>query len=121
MTFEAPGFSTARERGSTLLADETLTINMTVKFGATREVLTVTADEIQVDTSTSTLKQVVEGQRILEMPLNGRNVATLTLGVPGAVNAPSGGAEQGFTKTFPGAVTISANGARQNMISYQLH
>ena len=27
---------------------------------------------------------------------------------------------QGFTKTFPGAVTISANGARQNMVSYQL-
>ena len=36
------------------------------------------------------------------------------------LNSPGGGADQGFTKTFPGAVTISANGARQNMVSYQL-
>ncbi len=36
------------------------------------------------------------------------------------LNSPGEGADQGFTKTFPGAVTISANGARQNMVSYQL-
>src|SRR5207245_11384830 len=38
----------------------------------------------------------------------------------GAVNSPGGGADQGFTKTFPGALTISANGSRQNQVSYQL-
>jgi len=54
------------------------------------------------------------------LPLNGRNAATLTLLVAGAVNSPNGGADQGATKTFPGAVTFSANGARQNTISYQL-
>ena len=52
--------------------------------------------------------------------MNGRNAAQLTLLSPGSVNSPNGGADQGFTKTFPGAVTISANGARQNMVSYQL-
>jgi hypothetical protein len=36
------------------------------------------------------------------------------------VNSPNGGADQGATKTFPGAVTYSANGARQDTISYQL-
>src|SRR5207244_4391838 len=40
--------------------------------------------------------------------------------VAGAVNSPNGGADQGDTKTFPGAVTCSATGARQNSISYQL-
>src|SRR5207244_6764895 len=33
---------------------------------------------------------------------------------------PSSGADQRTTKTFPGAVTLSVNGARQNQISYQL-
>ena len=69
---------------------------------------------------TSTMRQVVEQARISELPLNGRNAAQLTLLSSGTVTSPNGGADQGFTKTFPGAVTISANGARQNMVSYQL-
>jgi outer membrane receptor protein involved in Fe transport len=120
LTVEAKGFSTSRQTGITLLADQTLTLNIAVSLGATTEVVTVVSNALQVDTSTSVLKQVIEQQRISELPLNGRNAATLTLLVAGAVNSPNGGADQGATKTFPGAVTFSANGARQNSISYQL-
>src|SRR6266436_5818081 len=120
LTVEAKGFSTSKESGVTLLADQTLTVNVSVKLGVTTEVVTVTGNALQVDTATSTLKQVIEQQRISELPLNGRNAAQLTLLVAGAVNSPNGGADQGATKTFPGAVTFSTNGARQNSISYQL-
>src|SRR3989441_7720098 len=119
VSVEARGFSTAKEN-ITLLADQTLTVNVQLKLGVSTETVTVTSGDTQVDTTTSILKQVIEQQRLVELPLNGRNAATLTLVVPGAVNSPGGGADQGFTKTFPGAVTISANGARQNMVSYQL-
>src|SRR5260370_4133029 len=57
---------------------------------------------------------------MVELQLNGRKAAQLTLLVAGAVNSPNGGADQGQTKTFPGAVTISTNGSRQNTISYRL-
>jgi len=117
---EAKGFSTSKESAVTLLADQTLTVNVGVKLGMTTEVVTVTSGALQVDTATSTLKQVIEQERISELPLNGRNAAQLTLLVAGAVNSPNGGADQGATKTFPGAVTYSANGARQDTISYQL-
>ena len=120
LSVEAKGFSTERERGVVLLADQTLTVNISLKLGMTSEVVTVSSNALQVDTSTSTLRQVIEQQRISELPLNGRNAAQLTLLVPGAVNAPNGGADQGATKTFPAAVTYSANGSRQNTISYQL-
>src|SRR6266567_3788691 len=120
LTVEAAGFSTSKENGINLLANQTLTVNFSVKLGMTTEVVTVMANALQVDTATSTLKQVIEQQRISELPLNGRNAAQLTLLVPGAVNSPNGGADQGATKTFPGAVTYSANGARQDTISYQL-
>lgn len=120
ITVEASGFSTVRQQGITLLADQTLTVNINLKLGMTTETVTVSGDPLQVDTSTSTLRQVIEEQRITELPLNGRNAAQLTLLVPGAVNSPNGGADQGATKTFPGAVTYSANGARQDTISYQL-
>src|SRR5262252_6564877 len=117
---EATGFTTFAQKGVTLLANQTLTVNVTAQVSGTTEQLNVTASDVQVDTSTPTLKQVIEKERVQELPLNGRNAATLTLLVPGAISAPSGGADQGTTKTFPGAVTIAANGARQNMISYSL-
>jgi len=120
LTAEANGFSTWKQSGLTLLADQTLTVNIGLKLGATSEVVTVTSTQLQVDTSTATLKQVVEMQRLEELPLNGRNAAELTLQSSGAQTAPGGGADQGNTKTFPGAVTISANGSRGNQISYQL-
>src|SRR3984893_7559731 len=120
LSVEAPGFSTSKQNGVVLLADQTLTVNLTLRLGATTEIVTVTANALQVDTSTSTLKQVIDQERISELPLNGRNAAQLTLLVPGAANPRNGGPDQGPTKTFPAAVTYSANGARQNTISYQL-
>ena len=120
ITVEAKGFSTAKQQGVTLLADQSLTVNMGLKLGSVTEIVTVTTNTVQVDTSTSSLKQVIEQQRISELPLNGRNAAQLTLLVAGAVNSPNGGADQGATKTFPGAVTYSTNGTRQDSISYQL-
>jgi Carboxypeptidase regulatory-like domain len=120
LTIEAEGFSTLKQSDVALLADQTLTVNLALRLGTNTEVVTVAGDAIQVDTATSTLRQVIEQQRISELPLNGRNAAQLTLLVPGTVNSPNGGADQGATKTFPGAVTYSANGARQDTISYQL-
>src|SRR2546427_7007891 len=120
LSVEANGFSTSRESRIVLLADQTLTVNVGLKLGMTTEVVVVSGNALQVDTATSTLKQVIEQQRLVEMPLEGRNAAKLTLLVPGAVYSANGGADQGTTKTFPGAVTISANGARQDMVSYQL-
>lgn len=119
VTIKARGFSDARQN-VTLLADQTLTVSLQLKVGSGSEIIQVEGNAPQVDTMTSTIRQVVEQARITELPLNGRNAAQLTLLSPGSVNSPNGGADQGFTKTFPGAVTISANGARQNMVSYQL-
>src|SRR5260370_36349880 len=120
VTVTAPSFRTFTENEVTLLADQVLTLNPKLALGNASEVVEVHANALQVDTSTSTIRQVIEQERISELPLNGRNAATLTLLVPGAVNSPNGGADQGATKTFPSAVTYAVNGARQSTISYQL-
>lgn len=120
LSVEASGFSTWKQSGVTLLANQTLTVNPTLKLGAATETVTVTGNQLQVDTSTATLKQVVEGKRMVDLPLNGRNAAELTLLVAGATSASAAGVDQGNTKTFPGGVTISTNGSRQNQISYEL-
>jgi hypothetical protein len=116
----APGFRKYTHSGIVVGADQRVTINVSLVLGATEEAITVEAGAPQVDTQTSTLTQVIDGRRMVDMPLNGRNAARLTLLVAGAVAAPEGGADTGSTKTFPGAVTISTNGSRQNQISYTL-
>src|SRR3954469_15029382 len=119
VSIESAGFRTSKQ-DVTLLADQALTVNGRLQLGAPTEVVEVTGSQVQVDTTTSTLKNVVEQTRLTELPLNGRNAATLTLTTAGSVQAPSSGADQGTTKTFPGAVTLSVNGTRQNTLSYSL-
>jgi hypothetical protein len=130
LNLEAAGFHAFDQKGVTLLADQTLTANVNMQVGVVSETVSVTSGGEQVDTTTATLKQVVEQRAISELPLNGRNAAELSLLVAGTVSYPTnpasptgtfaGGALQGATKTFPGAVAIVTNGSRQNQTSYQL-
>jgi hypothetical protein len=120
ITVEASGFATATQSNVVLQADQSQTVNMALTVGAVSERVEVTAAPPQVDTTTGTISQVVTESQVNELPLNGRNPAALTTLTPGVVQAPSGAADQGNTKTFPVAITISANGARANQTSYLL-
>ena len=118
---EAPGFRQFRQTGITLQTDDTVTINIKLDVGATNETVTVEAEGTQVDTSSSTLKQVVDSQRMVELPLNGRNAAALTTLVAGAVNAPSANTDMGAAKNMPASVVpISVNGGRSNNVAFSL-
>src|SRR5689334_23995179 len=86
---QASGFRTFTARQVTLLADQNLTVNVKLNLGAASEIVEVTSNALQVNTADSTQKQVIEQQRITELPLNGRNAAELTLLVPGAVLIPA--------------------------------
>lgn len=119
LSVEAGGFAKFMRREIVLQADQTLTVNASVAVGQASESVTVEAQPPQVNTSTSTLSEVVDQRRIIDLPLNGRNAASLTLLTAGVVLAPAT-PDEGSTKTFPAAVTISANGSRQNQTSYRL-
>lgn len=120
LTVTASGFKTFTQSGITLRADEAVTVNAPLQLGASADKITVAADAPQVDTATSTLGQVVDTRRVVDLPLNGRNAAALTVLVAGVVAAPNDSADQGQTKTFPVVVTISANGSRANVTNYML-
>ena len=121
LTVESPGFRSFAQTGITLQADQTATINIRLEMGATSEQVTVEAAATQVDTTTPTLKQVIDSARIEELPLNGRNAAALTVLVAGAVTAPSNDVDEGATKTMPTTgITPSINGSRSNHTGYYL-
>lgn len=114
------GFEAYSERGLQLRADAALTVNIALKAGATSETVTVTAEAAQVDLTTGTLSQVIGTSQVNNLPLNGRNLASLTAEVAGVSVAPSAQADQGNTKTFPVAFTITANGTRVGQTNYLL-
>jgi hypothetical protein len=122
VTVEVAGFKKYTQTKVTLQADQSLTVNVKLEVGETTTSIVVNEAAPQVDTYTPTLKQVIEEKRMVELPLNGRNAADLTTLVAGVVTDSGNGndADQGGTKTFPAAVTISTNGSRQNQVSFLL-
>ncbi|HEV3331219.1 MAG TPA: carboxypeptidase regulatory-like domain-containing protein [Bryobacteraceae bacterium] len=116
---EAAGFAPTARKGLVLEADQSMTVNFAVSVQEATQALTVEAPVQQVDTSTATLSEVVDRRRVIELPLNGRNAASLALITAGTVLAPAS-ADEGSSKTFPVAVTISANGSRQNQAAFRL-
>ena len=103
-----------------LMADQIRDLDIRLQLGESTQQVTVQESSVQVNTVTPVLAHVIEQQRVISMPLNGRNAADLTLLVPGANTANGHGATQGDTKQVPGAESISVNGARPDQISYNL-
>ena len=103
-----------------LRADAAVTVNIALKPGKATETVTVSAETAQVDVTTGTLSQVIGTSQVSDLPLNGRNAAALTEEVAGVTIAPPGQADQGNTKTFPTAITISANGTFVGQTNYML-
>src|SRR5215467_10079844 len=123
---EAPGFQKFVRKHVELLADQTLTVDVRLQVGQLSDTVTVEGGAPQVDIMTGTLRQVIDQERLVELPLNGRNAATLTTLVAGAVPSPSNGAFQSSTfgnQAVGGqaaAVTVSTNGSSQTAVNYQM-
>jgi hypothetical protein len=121
LTADAPGFRQFKQTGITLQANDNVTVNVKLEVGSNTETVTVEAEATQVDISSSTLKQVVDSQRMVELPLNGRNAAALTTLVAGAVSAPSANTDMGAAKNIPASIVpISVNGGRSNNVAFSL-
>jgi hypothetical protein len=121
ISVSAPGFETYNQTGVVLEADQALTVKAKLAIGATTETVEVTSAVPQVDTTTGTLSQVINTESVVDLPLNGRNAAGLITLVAGVVVAPGNGLDQGATKTFPVAVSVTANGAQANQSNYLLN
>src|SRR2546426_8024689 len=71
------GFRTFVQSGILLQVNSNPVINPTMEVGQVNQTVEVQANAAQVETRSSGVGQVIEQQRILELPLNGRNVTDL--------------------------------------------
>jgi outer membrane receptor protein involved in Fe transport len=102
----APGFADERQDGVVLAIGQTATVDVMLAVGRLSE--TVTVDDrgnlARIDTSGSTVDNVILAPMIDALPLNGRNFLELALLVPGNAPAPN------FDPTKTNTVTISSAG-----------
>ena len=118
LSVTAPGFSSYKQVGIILQADQSVTADVAMQAGAESQTVTVSATSSQVDTTTGTLSNVIGQKSVEDLPLNGRNAAQLAQETPGVILGPNDNADQGTQKTFPTATTISVNGSRSSDTNY---
>ena len=79
------GFTKAVESGIDLQVNADLAVPIALKVGAVTEQVNVEANAALVETRSSGVGEIVQNQRIVELPLNGRDVTTLITLAGGSV------------------------------------
>jgi hypothetical protein len=110
-----PGFTPYVQTGIVLQVASIPAVNIVLQVGALSEQLKVEANAALVETQTTSVGAVIESQRILELPLNGRNPVELIQLAGAAVPAGKVG-----TAGMPGGLNIAVAGGMLNGVGYFL-
>jgi hypothetical protein len=109
----APGFESYVQNGITLDVNANARVDATLKTGSTSQTVQVTAESTGVDTHTAAVGEVVDRERIQELPLNGRNAMQLAAVVPGVTNILAAPPVQTQSRSSP-SITVSGGRDTQN-------
>ena len=110
-----PGFSSYTQTGIVLQVASNPTVDVALKVGNVSEQVQVEANAALVETQTTSIGNVIENRRILELPLNGRNPVELIQLAGAAIPAGKNG-----TAGFPGGLNISVAGGQLSGVTYFL-
>src|ERR1700757_2487734 len=111
-----PGFRTYVQQGIVLQGNSNSVINPVLEVGQVAEQVEVEANATQVETRSAGVGQVVETRRILELPLNGRQVTDLISLSGAAQQTAVGGGTQGMRT----GVRIAVAGGQDFGVQYTL-
>src|SRR5438046_3959312 len=110
-----PGFKGYVQTGIVLQVNTNPVINVVLQVGQVSEAVELQANAAQVETRSAGVGTVIENQRILELPLNGRQVTDLIVLSGAAVQTATADA-----RTFQGSVKISVAVGLQHGLAYSL-
>ncbi len=121
LTIERAGFKRFQAGSLLLQVNDNLKVDARLEVGEVTTTVTVEGTGIAVETSSAAIKDTVDSRRVVELPLNGRNLADLALLVPG-VQAATGvnGDVNNSSYSARGTKEFSVNGSRQNNLKFTL-
>jgi hypothetical protein len=114
----ADGFNAYHQNGITLNVNSPATVNVQLAMHSVSQEVTVNSNAAMIDTESSTLHQVVGEEYLENLPLNGRNAATLVTLAPGVVTSP--GEYNDSYANSGNEVAYSVNGTYGDQVSYNL-
>ena len=119
---EASGFKVAEQNGVILQVGDRLRVDFQMKMGTSSETVTVEANTIQVQSDSGEISNVITGQQMSQIAVNGRSIYQLAVLTPGASSQiGSGGMISGVANTpVGGCAGVEFNGMRQNHNIYLL-
>src|SRR6266566_1883796 len=112
---EMAGFKAEEVRGLRVETAAQVRQDFQLQIGAISETVEVAASSVTLNTESANVGGVIENKRIVELPLNGRNVVSLAVLVPGVQFGDRTGRGDGLGGfPIPGAgFSVSANGVRE--------
>lgn len=122
----APGFQTYSRTGILLQVSNDIEIDAPLTIGSTDTVVNVEGGGTQLQTEDNAITTIVDRERTVDLPLNGRNAANLVLLSGGA--APTANGNITSSKTYGssggsaigGSVNISVSGGQGNQLNFLL-
>jgi Carboxypeptidase regulatory-like domain len=120
LTAKKEGFASIKQDNIQLLVNQSLTIDLKFSVASSAQTIEVNSAPPMLNTTSSTLSDVIEHQEIVDLPLNGREFTQLALLTPGA--APqSGGQQSGFTVALgAGGISPAVSGQRANQNNFTI-
>ena len=119
---EKPGFAPFLQTAVVLQANTNVQVNGQLEVRAASEQVNVSATPTLVQATATTLVQVVDERRIVDLPLNGRNVLQLMSLNAGVSDSNSAGGTRQINTIAGGgyAYPVSINGSRGNATNFVL-
>ena len=114
LTVTKSGFKSAITQNVTVNVATTTRQDTTLEIGSIDQVVTISADAIQVETQTGAIGEIITGQQVRELPLNGRSFVQLTQLQPGV--APQNNFDSKNKGLFSGVdFSVNGNSAQSNL------
>jgi hypothetical protein len=104
ITVESAGFQTEVRKGLKLEISQETRVDFTLQVGSTKNEISVTGEVPLVQSENATVGNVVDEQKIKELPLNGREFWQLAQLAPNVFNPP-----QNSTLGFRGGFNVAGN------------
>jgi len=113
---EAAGFKTAEQKDVQLQVGDRTRLDFQMQLGGASETITVEANAVRVQTDSGEQSNVITGQQVSQLAVNGRSIYQLAQLTPGASSQING-----FVNTpVGGDSNVEFNGMRQNHNIYLL-